>query len=314
MEMETLVKVRDLTKSYQDKEVVHGIAFDVNEGEILCFLGPNGAGKSTTINMVTGALGADGGSVRYRGAEIVEDLKGYKSRLGIVPQDLAIYEDLSAERNVAFFASLYGLRGQELKDACDFALEFTGLSDRAHDKAATFSGGMKRRLNIACAIAHKPELLIMDEPTVGIDPQSRNHILDGVRRLRDAGMTILYTTHYMEEVEAISTRIIIMDLGEIIAEGTNESLKADIESERRYLITVEEGSRVDTDALGAIEGVGSVAVKDHRVEVSVDRHADNLDRIIAQLTADGIPITDLSSSNASLETVFLDLTGKSLRN
>jgi ABC-2 type transport system ATP-binding protein len=223
--MQNIINVKDLKKSYKDKEVIHGIDFTVNEGEILCFLGPNGAGKSTTINIITGALRCDGGSILYKGESIYKNLLDYKSHLGIVPQDLALYDDLSAEKNILFFASLYGLKGDALKAGCRFALEFTGLSDKAKEKVNTFSGGMKRRLNIACAIAHKPELLIMDEPTVGIDPQSRNHILEGVKQLRGQGMTILYTTHYMEEVEEISTRIIIMDMGSIIAEGTNESLK-----------------------------------------------------------------------------------------
>jgi ABC-2 type transport system ATP-binding protein len=237
--MQIIIDVKDLKKSYRDKEVIHGINFSVNEGEILCFLGPNGAGKSTTINIITGALRCSGGSIQYKGESIYKNLLGYKSHLGIVPQDLALYEDLNAEKNVLFFASLYGLKGETLREGCRFALEFTGLSDRAKDKVSTFSGGMKRRLNIACAIAHRPELLIMDEPTVGIDPQSRNHILGGVKRLcAEQGMTILYTTHYMEEVEEISTRIIIMDLGVIIAEGTNESLKASLEGETASLETV----------------------------------------------------------------------------
>ena len=224
--MQTIVEVKGLKKSYKDKEVIHGIDFEVAEGEILCLLGPNGAGKSTTINIITGTLSCDSGSIQYRGENIYKNLLRYKAKLGIVPQDLALYDDLSAERNVLFFASLYGLKGSELREGSQFALDFTGLSDKAKDKVKTFSGGMKRRLNIACAIAHKPEFLIMDEPTVGIDPQSRNHILEGVRQLKVQGMTILYTTHYMEEVEEISTRIIIMDVGNIIAEGTNESLKS----------------------------------------------------------------------------------------
>ena len=236
--MQAIIDVKGLKKSYKDKEVIHGIDFTVNEGEILCFLGPNGAGKSTTINIIIGALRHDTGTIQYYGESIYKNLLEYKSHLGIVPQDLALYDDLSAEKNVRFFASLYGLKGTALKDGCDFALEFTGLSDKAKDKVSTFSGGMKRRLNIACAIAHKPELLIMDEPTVGIDPQSRNHILEGVKQLRDQGMTILYTTHYMEEVEEISTRIIIMDLGNIIAEGTNESLKSDLSCQEESLEAV----------------------------------------------------------------------------
>jgi ABC-2 type transport system ATP-binding protein len=226
---------------------------------------------------------------------------------------LALYEDLTAEKNVLFFASLYGLKNGALEDGCRFALEFTGLSDRAKDKANTFSGGMKRRLNIACAIAHKPELLIMDEPTVGIDPQSRNHILEGVKRLRDQGMTILYTTHYMEEVEEISTRIIIMDVGNIIAEGTNESLKAGIESDRCYHIAAVYENEPTTDALSRIEGVKSVQIKDGVIDVTADRRVENLDKIIAALIAGGVKINDLSAETSSLETVFLQMTGKSLR-
>ena len=311
--MKTLIEVKGLKKSYKDKEVIHGIDFSVNEGEILCFLGPNGAGKSTTINIITGALRCDSGSIQYKGESIYKDLLGFKSRLGIVPQDLALYEDLTAEKNILFFASLYGLKGAALVDGCQFALEFTGLSDRAKEKVSAFSGGMKRRLNIACAIAHKPELLIMDEPTVGIDPQSRNHILEGVKRLRDQGMTILYTTHYMEEVEEISTRIIIMDVGNIIAEGTNESLKSDIESERHYHITVDSDGEPDTSGLLQIDGVEAVQLKDGIIDFTTDRQVENLDKIIAVLIGGGVKINDLNAETASLETVFLQMTGKSLR-
>jgi len=311
--MQTIMTVRDLKKSYRDKEVIHGIDFEVNEGEILCFLGPNGAGKSTTINIMIGALRCDSGSIQYKGEDIYQNLLDFKSHLGIVPQDLAIYENLSAEKNVLFFASLYGLRGEALKEACRFALEFTGLSDRAKDKAGTFSGGMKRRLNIACAIAHRPELLIMDEPTVGIDPQSRNHILEGVKQLREQGMTILYTTHYMEEVEEISTRIIIMDEGKIIAEGTNESLKADIQSERHYRITAEFEDTINADDLGVIEGVRDVEMRDGLMDITTDRRIENLDKIISVLMTGNVKISDISCQAASLETVFLKLTGRSLR-
>jgi ABC-2 type transport system ATP-binding protein len=311
--MKTIIDVKGLKKSYKDKEVIHGIDFTVNEGEILCFLGPNGAGKSTTINIITGALRCDGGSILYKGESIYKDLLSFKSSLGIVPQDLALYEDLSAEKNVLFFASLYGLKGDALKDSCQFALDFTGLSDRAKDKVNTFSGGMKRRLNIACAIAHKPELLIMDEPTVGIDPQSRNHILEGVKRLRNQGMTILYTTHYMEEVEEISTRIIIMDVGNIIAEGTNESLKAGIESERHYRIAAEYESEPETSGLSQIDGVLNVLLKDGVIDITTDRSIENLDKIIAALIGSSVKINDLNAETASLETVFLQMTGKSLR-
>ena len=308
-----LVEVMGLTKSYKKKEVVHGIDFVVKEGEILCFLGPNGAGKSTTINMLIGALRSDSGKILFNGKNIYEGLREYKKNLGIVPQDLALYEDLSAEANVIFFASLYGLKGNTLRDGCRFALEFCGLTDRAKDKVNSFSGGMKRRLNIACAIAHRPTLLIMDEPTVGIDPQSRNHILEGVRQLQNEGMTIIYTTHYMEEVEEISSRIIIMDMGDIIAEGTKESLKSAIESERHYHITITGERLPNTDNLKKIKGVKDVEIQEQVIDVTTDKNLENLDLIISSLIEDGVVISDLSTVTASLETVFLAMTGRSLR-
>ena len=311
--MQTIIDVRDLKKSYKYKEVIHGIDFSVNKGEILCFLGPNGAGKSTTINIITGALRCDSGNILYNGEDIYKNLNAYKSHLGIVPQDLALYDDLSAEKNVLFFASLYGLKGRALKDGCRFALEFTGLSDRAKDKVNTFSGGMKRRLNIACAIAHKPELLIMDEPTVGIDPQSRNHILEGVKNLRDQGMTILYTTHYMEEVEEISTRIIVIDLGNIIAEGTKESLKSEIGGERHYRIAIQHDNELDPCIFHNIDGLKSIVIEPDFIDIFSDKQTENLDKIISVLTGSDVKINDISCHTASLETVFLQMTGKSLR-
>jgi ABC-2 type transport system ATP-binding protein len=251
----SIITVENLEKSYKSKKVLHNVSFEVNKGEILCFLGPNGAGKSTTINIITGALGYSSGQIKYNGVNIHENMTKFKSILGVVPQELALYEDLSAEKNVRFFASLYGLKGKELKEQSKYALQFAGLLDKAGDKVKTFSGGMKRRLNIACAIAHHPEILIMDEPTVGIDPQSRNHILSSIKALRDEGMTILYTTHYMEEVEEISTRIIIMDNGKIIASGTNEELKESIENGKQFNIDADCCDNLKMDAFYKIEGV-----------------------------------------------------------
>lgn len=311
--MENILSVKGLKKSFKDHEVLKGMSFGVERGEILCFLGPNGAGKSTTINILTAALPSDGGELLYKGERLSKRLRDYKKKLGVVPQDIALYEELSAERNIRFFASLYGLRGGELNRATDEALAFAGLADRRHDKVKTFSGGMKRRLNIACAIAHKPELVIMDEPTVGIDPQSRNHILDSIQQLRDQGMTVLYTTHYMEEVEAISSRIIIMDHGAIIAEGTKETLKAEIQDEKRYIIEIETDTPVEETSFYSITGVKSARISGSQLEVTCLKDIENLDRIIALLTEDGIRIRNVASETASLETVFLKLTGRKLR-
>jgi len=311
--MEKLLEVTHLSKKFKDTSVLNDISFDVLRGEILCFLGPNGAGKSTTIHILTAALKKDEGNILFRQKPITQHLSAYKQCLGIVPQELALYEELSAEQNLRFFASLYGLHGKKLSQAVTYALDFAGLSDRAHDKVGTFSGGMKRRLNIACAIAHRPELVIMDEPTVGIDPQSRNYILDSIRKLRSEGMTILYTTHYMEEVEAISTRILIMDHGSIIAEGTNESLKEDIENEKRYLIEVEENGKIPLEEFYSIEGVKSVEIIENTLSITSLKSVENLDRIISLFSVYHEKIKNMTTENASLETVFLKLTGRKLR-
>jgi len=311
--MENLISVKNLEKSFKDNKVLKGISFDVRCGEILCILGPNGAGKSTTINILTAALGADSGEITFNGAPIGRQLRRYKQSLGIVPQEISLYEELSAEQNLSFFASLYGLHGSGLKDAVDKALLFAGLDDRRHDKVKTFSGGMKRRLNIACAIAHEPEIVIMDEPTVGIDPQSRNYILESIKKLRDKGMTVIYTTHYMEEVEVISSRIIIMDHGAIIAEGTKESLKESIENEKRYTINIEENGKIKRDEFFAVEGVKAVKIEENSIEITSIRGVENLDRIIALLSNHGEKIKNITSENASLEMVFLKLTGRKLR-
>ena len=314
--MNKMIEVKNLQKSYKTGKAVDGVSFDVYKGEILCILGPNGAGKSTTINMLTGALGWDGGGIYadfLKGKSIHDDLPAYKRRLGVVPQDLAIYEDLSARNNVEFFASLYGLRGRALQEGCRFALAFAGLTDRAGDKAGTFSGGMKRRLNIACAIAHRPELLVMDEPTVGIDPQSRNHILEAIKHLRDEGMTIIYTTHYMEEVEEISTRIIVMDHGKIIAGGTKEELKERTDTDKMITIEADGLDTFDSDTLYRIEGVKKVSAGAGTLKLAVIPGIENLDRIIAVLIEHGKRINSITTQEISLETVFLNLTGRSLR-
>lgn len=311
--MEKILEVSELTKSFKDNLVLNHISFCVGKGEILCLLGPNGAGKSTTINILLGLLRRDGGTIAYNGKKIGKNLRAYKQRLGVVPQDLALYEELSAEQNARFFTALYGLRGPKLDEAVEEALGFAGLTDRRKDKVKTFSGGMKRRLNIACAIAHHPELVVMDEPTVGIDPQSRNHILTSIKKLQKDGMTVLYTTHYMEEVEAISSRIIIIDHGKIIAEGTKEKLKEDIQSEKRYHIELEEGCSVPTEGFYGIEGVKEVKSSDGRIDIVSVRGVENLDRIISLISDGGARIRNISSEEASLETVFLKLTGRKLR-
>ena len=311
--MEKLLEVHGLEKSFNGNRVLKGISFDVYRGEILCILGPNGAGKSTSINILTTLLKSDGGQVLYKGRPIDRQLRDYKQSLGVVPQELALYEELSAERNIRFFASLYGLHGKALEKAMERALVFSGLAERRKDQVKTFSGGMKRRLNIACAIAHIPELVIMDEPTIGIDPQSRNYILDSIRKLRDEGMTVIYTTHYMEEVEVISSRIIIMDLGALIAEGTKETLKESIGNHKHYTIEIEENGTMQSSDFFSVEGVCAADLHGNVLEITSLKGVENLDRIIALLSDHGERIRNITSENASLETVFLKLTGRKLR-
>ncbi len=223
--MDTILKTVDLTKKYDGKTVVDNLNIEIKKGEIFGLLGPNGAGKSTTMNMICNIIKPDFGTVEFLGKDFRKNKKELSTKLGYIPQNLAIHGSLKAWENVELFTSLYGIKGSELKERIDESLEYVGLSERRNDYAKNFSGGMKRRLNIACAIGHHPELLIFDEPTVGIDPQSRNFILEKIKESNKNGATVIYTSHYMEEVEAICTRIAIMDNGKIIASGTSEELK-----------------------------------------------------------------------------------------
>jgi ABC-2 type transport system ATP-binding protein len=220
-----LLSVKDLEKSYGEKKVVNAISFSILNGEILGFLGPNGAGKSTSIRTIVGIEKYDGGMLSYQGKTVSDSRREMKKEIGLVPQDIAVYGDLSAYDNVRFFCSLYGFHGRELDRRVKEALEFVALWDRRKDKPGKFSGGMKRRLNIACSIAHSPKLLILDEPTVGIDPQSRNYILEAIRILNRRGTTVIYVSHYMEEIEALCNRIIIMDEGKIREDLSKEDIK-----------------------------------------------------------------------------------------
>ena len=223
--METILKTIDLTKKYDNKVVVDNLNLEIKKGEIFGLLGPNGAGKSTTMNMICGIVRPTLGGVEFMEQDFSKNRKNLIEKLGYIPQNLAIHGNLKAWENVELFTSLYGIKGVRLKERIDEALEYVGLLEKKNDYAKTFSGGMKRRLNIACAIGHHPDLLIFDEPTVGIDPQSRNFILEKIRESNKNGATIIYTSHYMEEVEAICTRIAIMDNGKVIATGTSDELK-----------------------------------------------------------------------------------------
>jgi ABC-2 type transport system ATP-binding protein len=324
---EMLVQVRNLYKQYDSLTAVDGITFDIQRGEIFGLLGPNGAGKTTTISMMAGILSPTSGEILLNGQASGRALTT-RRLLGVVPQELALYNRLTARENLAFFGELYGLRGHALTARIQEMLTLVGLADRADDRAEQYSGGMKRRLNLAIGLMHSPQLLLLDEPTVGVDPQSRNHIFEGVRALNRAGLTILYTSHYMEEVQSLCDRVGILDNGKLIACGRVSELIADLGS-----ATIEVGvpdaltAQTLLSRLQAVEHVESVeieAASDAVLPISADgaivsllvrtrRPNLVLSGIVATLNAVSVPLLSLNVKQPSLESVFLALTGKTLR-
>lgn len=311
--MSNVLTIRNLTKTFGEFVAVDNMSLAVREGEIFGFLGANGAGKSTTISMIAQLLRPTKGEIELLGRSIAKNGAFAKSNVGIVPQDLAIYENMTAYENVSFFAGLYGLRGALLKERTEEALEFVGLADKSKMYPKNFSGGMKRRLNIACAIAHRPKLIIMDEPTVGIDPQSRNYILRSVQKLNEMGCTIIYTSHYMEEVEEICTRIAIVDHGKMIADGTKEQLKAIITDKKEIWIGVKDEQTLKPEKLRQIPGVIAARVEDLTLKIHSRGEVNNLNRIMQQLLEDQVEIRSVEEQAPNLEAVFLTLTGRNLR-
>jgi ABC-2 type transport system ATP-binding protein len=300
-------------KRYDQKLTVDHVNLSIEEGEIFGLLGPNGAGKSTTISMICGLLKPDGGEIIIDGLSVAAAPLEVKKRIGLVPQELALYETMTAEENVRFFGKLYGLRGKLLKERVEEALEFTGLSDRTEDKPATFSGGMKRRLNIACAIMHRPKLIIMDEPTVGIDPQSRNHILESVKTLNKLGSTIIYTSHYMEEVEAICDRVAIMDKGHVIACGTEKELREKVAHEEKIVIKAVNISAALIKELSLHPRINRVKEVEQSVELYLPSSQSELQDILFIFSKHEGIIVSLHIEEPNLETLFLSLTGRTLR-
>lgn len=309
----TLAVLSDVVKRYDQKLTVDHVNFNIEEGEIFGLLGPNGAGKSTTISMICGLLKYDSGEIRIDGLSVKEQPIEVKKRIGLVPQELALYESLTAAENVRFFGKLYGLRGSLLKERTEEALAFTGLSDRAKEKPSTFSGGMKRRLNIACAIMHRPKLIIMDEPTVGIDPQSRNHILDSVKALNKLGSTIIYTSHYMEEVAAICDRVAIMDKGHIIACGTEKELRERVAHEEKIVVNAVNITPALINELGKHPRINRVEVVQDAVELYLPSSQSELQDILFIFAKHEGVIVSLHIEEPDLETLFLSLTGRTLR-
>lgn len=309
-----LLDARQLVKRFGPRTAVEGVSFALRRGEAVGLLGPNGAGKTTTISMLSGLLLPDGGEFRLGGSAITGDTDPRKRLLGLVPQELALYEELTATDNLDFFGALYDLHGAALAEAAKSALEFVGLSDRAGDKVKTFSGGMKRRLNLAVALLHDPELLLLDEPTVGVDPQSRNAIFDNVEELRRRGKTILYTTHYMEEVERLCDRVIIMDHGRVVADDTLNGLKQRRTHADRVFCELVEGRDGGWLAgLEAIAGITRAELTGTRLTLHVADLHGGLGRALEHLRHAEIVVTSIESQQPSLEDIFLELTGRSLR-
>jgi ABC-2 type transport system ATP-binding protein len=308
-----MILLENVNKSFGSTVAVDNVSMTIEKGELFGLLGPNGAGKTTLINLITALKAPDSGKISFLGFDGASSPKDIKRILGLVPQDLSFYLNYTATENLRFFASLYGLKGKSLRAAVENALEFAGLTDSGKKPAKAFSGGMKRRLNIACGIVHDPEIVILDEPTVGIDPQSRNHILRAVESLRRRGRTIVYTTHYMEEAEGLCSDIAIMDKGKIIARGPREKLKLLIRDSSRISFFLKRPERIDAEAFKAIAGVMSVELEDQALRITSEVGADNLNALTAEVNRQNLTLSNIESDSPSLETVFLNLTGRSLR-
>lgn len=307
------VEVKNAVKRYGDKLSVDHLNMEIEAGEIFGLLGPNGAGKSTTINMIVGLLPMDQGRITVEGIDVKERPLEVKRRIGLVPQDLALYENMPAADNVAFFGRLYGLRGWELKERVKEALRFVGLEERGKQLPHTFSGGMKRRLNIACSIVHRPKLIIMDEPTVGIDPQSRNHILESVRELNRMGSTVIYTSHYMEEVAALCDRVAIVDQGHVIACGTEQELRDRVAGEEKIIMKASGVGEAVLTELQQHPRIIRMVQNENGLELYTLSSQNELQDILYVCAKHDAVIHSVICEQPTLETLFLNLTGRTLR-
>lgn len=310
-----MLQVENIKKAYGKKTIVKGISFSLKKGESFGLLGPNGAGKSTTISMISGLVPLDGGEITVGGYVIGKDTNKAKQKIGIVPQEIALYPTLTAQENLVFWGKMYGLTHGEAKKRSAEVFECVGLTERAKEKIETFSGGMKRRINIGAALMHKPELLIMDEPTVGIDPQSRNHILETVKQLNETGMTVIYTSHYMEEVEYLCDRIGIIDQGEMIAIGTKTDLCSRLGGDTIIQMTV---SRTDEGFLSAVRSLAhvndvTVSESELKIEVAAAHHEKVVTSLLTEAAAHQTNLLSLQVQEPNLERLFLNLTGRTLR-
>jgi ABC-2 type transport system ATP-binding protein len=308
-----MIKVKEISKSFGTVEALKNVSFNIKEGEIFGLLGPNGAGKSTLINILSTLVEADGGEVLIDGINSLENKSKSKLIIGVVPQEIALYENLSAYENLMFWGSLYSIPTATLKERVNNVLEMVGLSDRKDDSIKTYSGGMKRRINIASSILHEPKVLLMDEPTVGVDPQSRNHVFEVIERLNQEGMTIIYTTHYMEEAERLCNTIAIIDFGTIVAQGTLKELRA-ISKVKDQI-----NFHLDNPDMALISSIQSSIPAIHfeknsnALSIECENIGDEITGLIQQIKSAGGVIESIDTQMANLESVFLQLTGKQLR-
>lgn len=311
--MNNVISVKNLTKKYKKLTAIDNLSFDVHEGEILGLLGPNGSGKSTTINCLLSLLNFEQGTIKIFDKEMTPESYDIKRNIGVIFQEVAVFEELTVYENIDYFCGLYITDKKQRAEYIEDAIKLVGLEEFKRFYPKQLSGGLLRRLNIACGIAHKPKLIFLDEPTVAVDPQSRNNILDGIKKLRDEGATILYTTHYMEEVELLCDRIIILDKGKIIAQGTTEELKDLAKIEEKITVEVENISTETIDKIKEFKTVEEVTLNKNILLVTYKKGNNNLRKLIDFLEENKVTYNKIFSERPTLNDVFLELTGKELR-
>lgn len=309
----SILEINNISKSFKDLKAVDDLSFSIEEGEVFGLLGPNGAGKSTTISMISTLIKPDLGDIFYRGSIILKNPNELEKELGLVPQDIALYPSLSGYDNLKFWGHVYGIRGKELNKRIIEISDMIGLSDRLKDRVDKYSGGMKRRLNIGAALIHRPKLLIMDEPTVGIDPQSRNHILNTVKNLNKEGMTIIYTSHYMEEAEELCDRICIMDNGQLLANGTKDELIKLVNGREKIDISFKNLNDSVVNRIKKLSYIGEISIVDDNVSIISENAENLLGDLILIVKDSNTNIISIDVKKPTLETVFLHLTGRALR-
>ena len=312
--MSAVLEVKSLRKEFGDLTAVDGISFDIQEGEIFGFLGPNGAGKTTSISMICGLLTPTAGEIFVEGVSILKNPREVKKRLGVVPQEVAIYEELSARENLSFWGGIFGMRGGDLNSRVDELLEQVGLEERAKEPTKNFSGGMKRRLNLALGLVHDPKLILLDEPTVGIDPQARHNILDVVKSIVAGGRTVLYTTHYLEEAEDLCDRLAIIDHGKILSQGTVGELKTQLGEGSLLTVQGDFQAAQLSEAVTGVDGLMPIEIDDKRAMLLVTRDGPGVSHSLEGLFSRGLTFDDIQIKEPNLEDLFLKLTGRELRN